>query len=112
MVAIAVLWLDRESATLMSIDGFSYIRSHARTPLPLDRKCSKLRLWLLKDRQKAVPTTRGIISCIINHLHLSLDPQPPPPPQKRNHLSHGQNRRYPFPSVQCYAMIFETNGDT
>lgn len=97
MVAIAVLWLDRESATLMSIDGFSYIRSHARTPLPLDRKCSKLRLWLLKDRQKAVPTTRGIISCIINHLHLSLDPQPPPPPQKGIIFHMGKTGGIPFP---------------
>lgn len=98
MVAIAVLWLDRESATLMSIDGFSYIRSHARTPLPLDRKCSKLRLWLLKDRQKAVPTTRGIISCIINHLHLSLDPQPPPPPPKKGIIFHmGKTGGIPFP---------------
>lgn len=49
MVAIAVLWLDRESATLMSIDGFWYIRSHAHTPLPLDHKCFKLRFQFFTD---------------------------------------------------------------
>lgn len=32
---------------------------------------------------KAVPTTRSAISCIINHLYLSLDPQKMPAPPKK-----------------------------